>query len=239
MKYQYLCVGHHESYSDEPGSNNTPRSVRWFHSIDNGGNLSTATKRHAPKFIDQWRGKCANTNVFRSLSLFTAKQGGGKLQGPFVIDIDREDYVSGKGYRQNLDDALEATRQLVREYLRGLQESDFRVFFTGHKGFNIEVRPQALGITCTRNRQQQFEHRRNYINGFFGNSFVDKIHEWVRLHNSVNNWIGNNGKEVYRMKFELSLYQLNSMCVDEICTESQTLASEFLQKFGFSSCSYR
>jgi len=230
VKYKYVCVEHHEPYSDEPNSSRDPLSVSWFHSLDTNGNLSKTVKRYPLAFIGQWRGICSNTNVFRSLSLFSALQDGEELLSPFLIDIDREEYKRGKGYVQNLDEALEATRQIVKEHLCELKEGDLRIFFTGHKGFNIEVRPQALGIVSLDNQWRQFRDIRAAINKTFGDNFVDTIKERLRLHDSINRWIANDGEEVNRMKFELSLCELNSLGVEEICRRSERLALNYLSK---------
>ncbi len=232
-KYKYLYVCHQEPCSDEPNSNKTPTSVPCFHSFDKNGNLSKSIMRYPPEFIEQWREKFANINVFRSLGLYIAEQDGDKLIGPFVIDIDR-DCQSAKGYVQNLDKALEDTRRLVKEYLCKFNKYDFRIFFTGHKGFNIEVRPQALDIISGTNQQQQFENKLMDINRVFGcnktKRFADRFHEYLRLHNSINRFIANDGKELNRMKFQLSLYELNSLGVEEICRRSEDLASDYLTK---------
>ena len=232
VKYKYVYVCYQEPYSDEPNSNKDPSSVSRFHSLDTNGNLSEIERRYPLGFIDQWREKCANTNVFRSFGLFDAEHDGEELLGPFLIDIDREEDQLGKGYVQDINGALEATRRLVKEYLCQLEERDFRIFFTGHKGFNIEVRPQALGIFSAGNRWQQFECRLEDINKTFGRSgdqkFVDKIHNDIRLHNSVNRWVGNNGKILNRMKFELSLREVNNLRADEISARAERLASSFL-----------
>ncbi len=234
VKYKYVCVCHQEPYSDEPNSNREPTSVPRYFSLDTSGNLSKVIKRYPLDFIRQWSEKCTNTNIFRSFNLFTAEQDGEEVLGPFLIDIDREEDESGKGYVQNLNEALKDTRQLVEEYLCKFKEGDYRILFTGHKGFNIEVRPRALGITCTGNRQREFERRLRYINKVFGGSsnkkFVDKIHDEIRLHNSINRWIANDGNTVNRMKFELGIQELSSLSADEICQRSENLALNYLSK---------
>lgn len=229
-KYKYVYVRHQERYSDKPCADKDPLSTNKYHSIDSNGKLSIEIKRYRLEFIDQWKRKCENTNVFRSLNLFTGEQDGEELVGPLVLDIDRERGDWGKGYTQNLDDALEAARKLVKEYLFRLKDDDFRIFFTGHKGFNIEVRPQALGIASNRNREQGFDHRLKEINKIFGNSFVDGYHDFLRLHDSINSWVSINGKITHRMKFELTSDELNSMSIEEICLISEKLARNFLNK---------
>ncbi len=234
-KYKFVLVGHHDPYSDEPDSDRQPFSVPWYHSVDESENLSKDMKRYSLDFLNKWRRRCRNTNVFRSLALFVAEENAEELLGPFVVDIDREEYVPGKGYVQHLDDALEATRKAVR-YLQQryrVNESDLHVLFTGHKGFNIEVRPQAIGITSVSNRRKEFEARLEEINGDLGagggKRFVDKLHDDVRLHNSVNKWLGHNGQEVARMKYELALDDLFKLTATAICSRSEDLVKASLQ----------
>ena len=235
IKYKYLHVCHKEPYSDEPNSNKTPTSAPCFHSFDKNGNLSKSITCYPTEFLEQWRDKFENINVFRSLSLFTTEQEGEELLGPLVIDIDRED-ETGEGYVQNLDKALEDTRRLVKEYLCKFNKYDFRIFFTGHKGFNIEVRPQAIDIIPETNQRQQFKNILADINRIFGGNnterFIDRFHEYLRLHNSINRFIDNDGKELNRMKFQLSLYELNSLDVEEIRKRSENLASDYLTQCG-------
>jgi hypothetical protein len=224
-EYKHVELMHQEPYSDEPGSNRQPLTVPTFHSLDASGNLSPVVKRHSIKFIDEWRSKCSNTNVFRSLKLFSAAHHGDELLGPFLIDIDRQQGRPNKGYVMNLDEALEDTRRLVQRCLCKLREDDYRIFFSGHKGFNIEVRPQALGIVSSDEQQQQFTNMRAHINRAFRSDFVDPIKRHMRLHDSINCWIANNGKKVSRMRFELSLSNLNSLSVGDICERAEKLVS--------------
>lgn len=119
-KYKFLEVWHQEPYSDEPKSNKQPYPGSCFSSLDGNGNLSTVCKRYPLDFIANWRDKCFNINIFKSLSLFSDEEDREVLLGPFVIDIDREEGDWDKGYTQNLNDALEATRKLLKEYLHHL-----------------------------------------------------------------------------------------------------------------------
>jgi hypothetical protein len=228
-KYKYLRLMHQVPYSDEPNSEKQPYSVRTFHSIDANGCLSEIEKYYTIDFINQWQKKCANINIFRSLSLLYSRESGEELLGPFVIDIDRQE-CSKEGYKSNLDKAFDDTRKLFKVFLCDLETDDFRIFFSGHKGFNIEIRPKALGITPSDNQWSQFRNKRLEINSIFGENFIDTLKEHVRLHDSINRWIANDGKEVNRMKFELSLHELNGLDVEDICTRSERLALDYLSK---------
>ena len=227
VKYKYVALMYQEPYSDEPDSDRQPLTVPKFHSLDASGNLSKLVKRYPIEFIDKWRKKCANMNVFRSLNLFSAEHGGDEILGPFLIDIDRQD-ESNKGFVTNFDEALEDTRQLVKKYLYKLKKEDFRIFFSGHKGFHIEVRPQVVGVVSLDNQWQQFKDIRDDINRTFRVSFADRIKEYIRLHDSINCWIANDGRKVNRIKLELSLHELDNLSAEDICTESEKLASNSL-----------
>lgn len=227
-KYRYVQLMHKELYSDR-FDQTQPLEANTYNSLDTNGNLSKAVKCYPIEFIEKWKSKCANTNVFRSLSLFSAEHNGDELLGPFLMDIDRQ-HKSGKGYVMNLNEALEDTRRLTKEYLYKLKDSDFRIFFSGHKGFNIEVRPEALGIVSLNNRRKQFRDIRKDINNIFGAYFIDTIKEHIRLHDSINSWTAIDGNKMNRTRFELSLYELNNLDVDEICRRSERLALNHLSK---------
>lgn len=228
-KYKFVYVKHHEPYSDEPNSDRDPLSVPQYHSVDESGNFSKDMKRYSADFLNEWKKRCRNTNVFRSLALYVAEASTEKLLGPFVVDIDHEEYVEGKGYVQDLDEALKATRKVVkclRQRYR-VNESDLRVLFTGHKGFNIEVRPRAVGIGSVNSQREQFEARLAEIDRDLqrsgGKQLVDKLHDYIRLHNSVNRWVGHDGQEVARMKIELTLDELFSSEATAICSRAEDL----------------
>lgn len=228
LTYIYLEVWHQDPYSDESCSKRQPYSVRCFSSLDASGNLSSIVKRYPLTFTREWRDKSSNINIFRSLCLFSAKQDGDELLGPLVLDIDRAERRPDRSYVQHLDEALEACRTLIKRYLCGLNQADMRVFFSGHKGFNIEVRPEALSMASAGSRPGEFDCRLKKIRGFFGGSFVDVRHKHLRLHNSINRFIADSGKTVDRMKFELSLDEVNSLSADKICHRSEVLAAEYL-----------
>lgn len=97
--------------------------------------------------IGRWRANHKNTNVYRSLKVWKDNSKREPLTGPFIVDIDNEDGC--------LDDALSVTRKAVKSILSvyGVSDNDVRVFFTGHKGFNIEVRPESVGITGSPDEQ--------------------------------------------------------------------------------------
>ena len=232
LKYKYVYVCYQELYSDEPNSERDPYSVPRFFSIDEKGNLSRLKKYYPLGYINDWRTKCGNINVFRGFGLSSSEQGLDKLFGPVIIDIDRQEGGVREGYVQDLEQALEDTRRLVSEYLYHFDEKDFRIFFTGHKGFHIEILPRALGLVDCECTKEQYEHIIDDINDIFSykkeTRFIDKVHNEIRLHNSINRWIDKSGKMINRMKFELNIQELKNSSIDEICRKSEVLASNYL-----------
>lgn len=130
-RYQYTEFGHHRPIHD----NENPRSVNWdtnICSID---------------ALEHWRDRFQNVNVYRALRMASASLGAEGIIGPFLVDIDNGDEV--------LEDALVVTRKtfhLLRDEFR-VDIDSLGIFFTGHKGFNFEIRPQALGIHGSTNDQ--------------------------------------------------------------------------------------
>lgn len=135
-------VGHHHPFTDDEN----PYSAEWFHSVGEGDELSHACRRYPPNFPKKWQSLCNNTDVYRTLELFTSDIGQSKILGPFLVDIDNANW--NDGYEENVRDAFLVTRRVMDFLSRHckLRNQDRRVFFSGRKGFNIEVRPQAIGI---------------------------------------------------------------------------------------------
>lgn len=128
------------------------------------------------------------------------------------------------GFRPDLNKALEDTRLLVKEYCSDLKDRDYRIFFTGHKGFHIEIQPRAIGMPPHIDRWRHFENRRNDINKRFGNGFIDKFHSHIRLHNSINSWIDYPGRRIHSMNFEVSINELFSLSAEDISAKALNLA---------------
>ncbi|MFX0203248.1 MAG: hypothetical protein ACFFCW_44660, partial [Candidatus Hodarchaeota archaeon] len=164
-QYRYIDLLHQEPYSDEPNTDKSPLSCRMLQS----------DKRHSLESVNQWKARFGNMNVFRSYALYSSDIEGKQIIVPLLLDIDRTIEQSG-GYLPDLDKALEDTRRLVKEYCSNLEHKDYRILFTGHKGFHIEIRPEAVGILPCLDRWQHFENIRKNINKRFGNSFIDKFH---------------------------------------------------------------
>ena len=90
----------------------------------------------------------------------------------------------------------------------------------------MEVRPQVVGVTRSQSWEREF---RNLLKPFkemaVGTALIDNVHDELRLHNSINCWIANDGTKTYRMKYELSLSELRSMTAEEMCNRGEDLAA--------------
>lgn len=212
-QYGYIDLFRQDPYSDEPNTNKEPLSCP----------ILQGDRRYPLEFVSQWKVKFRNINVFRSFALYSSDTNGEEIIGPFLLDIDRTLEKDG-GYVADLGKALKDTRLLVEAYCSNLKDEDYRIFFTGHKGFHIEICPRAINIPPNVDQWQHFENRRKDINKLFGNAFVDKFHSHVRLHNSINSWIDYYGQRVYSMNFEVSIDELFSLRAEDISAKAENLA---------------
>jgi len=230
-------LGHHRTLTDD----DEPLTLPWFRPLDVSTEPCDNPSLYPLDYINQWRNGCRNTNIYRTLKVFgTDLQE--KFLGPFLIDIDNSSW--GNGCVNDVADALEATRNIVETLVSSCEvgEENLRVFFSGRKGFNVEVRPEALKISGSITDQIELSAKKlDAIVGAVtvrGNTIIDKIygskrggfrlkHPYIRLHSSINSWIGNEGKEIKRMKFELTIPQLKSVTADKIRQKSEELASSF------------
>jgi hypothetical protein len=155
--------------------------------------------------LENWRDRFQNTNVYRALKTVSTSPGIGEIIGPVLVDIDNSD--------ENLEDALTVTRKilfLLNDELR-IEPDSLRIFFTGRKGFNFEIRPQALGIqgsTIDQVRKSaevlyritealragktwqirnQVSDTGTVVDQIYGDRFGYRLkHPYIRLHSSLN-----------------------------------------------------
>jgi len=195
--------------------------------------------------LEHWRERFQNTNVYRALKIASASSGEDEIIGPFLVDVD-----NGAG---DLGDALVVTRKtfrLLHDKLR-VDIDSLRIFFTGHKGFNVEIRPQALDIQGSTNDQVRKSanvlhqitetlrggkswQTRNQVSD--AGTVVDQIygdrysgyrlkHPYIRLHSSLNMWISSDGKTKTRMKIELTVDELNKLPTTAIASRAENLTT--------------
>jgi hypothetical protein len=231
-------VGHHRPKAD----NDDPALLEWRCPVDDveiqvRGNPCL----HPLAALRDARRACHNTNIYRTLQVF----GRARIEflGPFILDVDNES--RDNGYSQDLDDAFRVTKEavtlLLSEYR--LTEPDIRVFFSGCKGFNIEVRPEALDIDgdvrqqvkeASRwwNRINQDLHRSQVLSDDYATS-IDRVywesgdlkHPYLRLHASVNSWVASTGAATNRLKIEVDVDKLSSVSMHNISRRAEGLAN--------------
>jgi hypothetical protein len=85
------------------------------------------------------------------------------------------------------------------------------------------VKPQAIGILLS-NGQQPFRSILKDINKKYGDGFVDKVHDHVRLHNSVNSWIDFSGNRIDAMNIKVSVAELFTLMAEDIFKKARALA---------------
>ena len=238
----FLYAGHHLPITDD----DDPKAIQWFHSIQ-GGRLSQNKVRHPTSSLETWIDQCSNTNVYRSLQIFRSLDSNDSTLGPLLIDIENSDWDDNAGaYKENLEDALDVARRAAR-VLTGqwhIKTDDLRVFFTGRKGFNLEIRPSALGIGGSYSQQlkKSFEMQNqirdelraegNFLGTTVGSqgTVIDNVygsplsgvalrHPYIRLHGSINRWISA-GQEIFRRKAEVQLDDLLSQDIGVIVDKS-------------------
>ncbi len=242
-----IVLGHHHPLTAE----DEPLKVQWFHSLDPQGRISYEIKHYGLGFLSQWQSVCENTNVYRTLKLFDHNREEAIFLGPFLIDIDNSE--SDNGYREDLNDAQFVTKQVVTHLMQqlGISSDDLRIFFSGRKGFNVEVRPEAIQIngsvpdqirlssskladiiTTIRFNNNNRDSTRNVVGArgtvidqIYGDRFGCQLkHPYIRLHHSINKWIRGDGKAIARRRIEIKYEQLREKSAAEICLESERLA---------------
>ncbi len=238
-------LGHHRPIKDE----DNPMSLVWHRPLEVSKEPSDNPSVSSLDYVDKWRGACNNANVYRTLKVFDVKTREAAFLGPFLIDIDNSE--------EDIGDALGIARCAVGILVDShkVDKGNLRVFFSGRKGFNIEVRPESLSIrdsvteqikSCGKKLDKVIKALRSSgqihngvlnivstkgtcIDPIYGNRFGYYLkHPYIRLHNSINSWIRNDCKIIDRMKFELSIDELGCLSADEICRKSEILALDFL-----------
>ncbi len=231
-------VGNHIDVVD---NEDIPPISSWYRSI-NKDSLSNTIEYYSIAFLGKWRIRCKNTNVYRTLKVFDCKTKEAIFLGPFLVDIDN---------KENLDAAQGVAKQVIEYLIAKFKhtKSDLRIFFTGNKGFNIEMRPETCDICGSVPDQIKLSYKnldniitslrinnnvqdstlnivdgqRTVIDRIYANRFGYKLkYPFIRLHNSINRWVGGNGKVISRKKIELTSQELIGKSIVEILSESET-----------------
>lgn len=192
----------------------------------------------AGDMLPQWRVRHSNVNVHRKLVVTTPSGEG--LFGPVLLDIDHEEGIQVGDqlvYTPDLNVArVVACEAVQRLYANGLNQRDLRIFFSGRKGFHVEIRPASLGATGT--LEQQLNRAREWEEGFRSsfelprNCSIDRIfeksylstrcgvrpyHSFIRLHGSLNCWLDVHGERRCRQKCQVDWQTLRTSSIKELC----------------------
>ncbi len=190
------------------------------------------------------------TNLFRTICLFD-RDLRAAVAGPLYLDIDAHQLDNGS---YQLEDAARAT-SCVLDVLRERQLSefdDYRLLFTGHKGFNIEIRPESLGVTSEISpaiwpawRQQITEIASDarrvsgtqhpcplaitdagcVIDSFLMASSGSGLRRpYLRLQDSVNHWAEPDGLEISRVKLTVTVSSFHARPLAELVAEAEKRA---------------
>jgi hypothetical protein len=93
--------------------------------------------------LGDWAGKFGWEGVHRSLRVDDVGGTGESLHGPFLVDIDaNEDHLDdhARPAESQLEHAREIAVRVVDHYTgRGVPPAHRRLYFSGHKGFHVEV----------------------------------------------------------------------------------------------------
>lgn len=182
----------------------------------------------------QWRQRWNNINVFRSLFVYNCHREPVHV-GPFYVDIDADRDEFGVRHYEGALHVARLVIDLLRQ--RGAAEPDMRVWFTGHKGFNVEARPEALGLpthpasalaawACLHEevldalRKQTGTAGHPVVNQVGDYVYLDTIvkrspphelkHSYLRLPGSINVWIEDGGTKRGRMKRIMDFHLVRS-----------------------------
>jgi len=242
-EFRFVFVGHHTPTTNLVSSFELP----WFHGAVN--RVLVADKVcHPVDWLPTWRDICSNVNVYRSLKVFSSPTDTAKgLMGPLLIDIDvSTDSIKDFQHRIGpLQDALVVARKTCAVLSEKWQLSSrgFRVFFSGQKGFHIEIKPSSVGIHGTLQEQlKQIVDRllaslqngnpptsHNYANSqesvvidrVYGTRRMPELnHPYVRLHGSFN-LVVIGSRCIRQRKIPLSLDQVYRADISKIVGESQ------------------
>lgn len=172
---------------------------------------------HASTALSDWRRRHHDTNVFRSVLVFDSA-GRPTLKGPFYVDVDSD------LDRGDVEDAHLITRLVVATLLAwSVNERNIKILFSGRKGFNIEVRPEALDIPSSWSSRSHdlWETRRKGIidavkmeTGYSESTLnivtakrtvIDTIKGHLRLEGSLNSWVDDVGETCSRRKEPVGL----------------------------------
>jgi hypothetical protein len=150
--------------------------------------------------LGKWAAERNWENVHRSLVVEGAVGGNSSIAGPLVVDVDvdvdvEEDMYDPKPSEAQLQKAKAITNKVVSYFSnQGVQEEDRRVYFSGHKGFHVEVVfPGQSDMHSSNGFKKRWEAERKKLQQairirYDNEIVIDPTHCYVRLKTSINRW---------------------------------------------------
>lgn len=238
-------LGHREIINER----DDPRLADWWFSEGPPSLFHSGGPLHPISYLHTWRQLWNNTEIYRSLKLVRDEKG--RIVGPFLLDIDSTHRTRGN-QTHDIEDALLVAKRCLGYLLEkfNLTQRDYRVFFSGRKGFSIEVRPESIGAPNGYRQRLRFFDTLNaditaevlgQANKTEKGTMIDKVlrtetwtgesdlhHPFLRIHNSINSWTDATGRPVHRMKIEVEPDRIGRIDASEVIRESEARAQAFL-----------
>ena len=176
--------------------------------------------------LDELVDRCAAhrwINVHRKLRLYAEASGDGEtLEGPILLDLDNDN--EGLNEMERLVSACQCTsRALELLQAKGIDLSEeCRVFFTGRKGFHIEIRPSAVDSASRAPVVRRVWKRTGLdwqvidnLSPYKGTNELDNArtvldspHDAKRINGSVNAWREGHERTIHRQMIPLPAHDI-------------------------------
>ena len=160
---------------------------------------------------DNFRKKYKNTDIYQCRYFYESKDiDNCLLYGGFYLDLDG-DINTDNGY-ENLKMDVSGVVSFFKSI--GLTDDEILIYFSGSKGFHIEIPANVLGIIPSKNLNLLFKNWALYFHNMLGIKNIDlKIYDrrrLFRISNSINSKTG-----LYKKRVSLNQvleYNHNEMC---------------------------
>jgi hypothetical protein len=166
--------------------------------------IRNVIKPQSVEVIEEWKKEHNNTDVFTSVFYYNKEEiRKGKQSGPLYFDLDGE---------YGLDDLRVLIEFLVQQ---GCPGESVHIYYSGNKGFHLEIPFDALGIDPVLELNRSFELIAKEIKGIIHASSIDTgIYDAVRLWRLPNSINPKSGLYKIPLAFEelqLSLGQIREL----------------------------
>lgn len=187
-RLRYIHLLNHRVFDES--SSSSPFDEESFHSLTEDGEPSSVLLRYPRQYIRSWRNRFSNENVHRSLVVYTNNIGGDSAIGPFLVDIDISLRIqTEQDHWSALEDATEVAQNVytIATTTWGISPDEIRLYFSGHKGFHVEIKPSALRISGDVEHQIiQSQDTQNILIATLSNSTPPVYHNSANKSETVN-----------------------------------------------------